>query len=176
MTDVLAPPVALGTSVTRLGCFNAGCDYGKPTTLPWGVVFSSAIAHANTGVPLGVRIHPTQLYESLMTLAIFGVLLWWFPRKKHDGDIFLGYLGLYAVGRFIIEYVRGDEDRGFVFNHLLSTSQFIALLMLGGIAAVFIWRRVHGGGELSTVSVASNPPRVPPAGRAAGRAGRRKRR
>jgi phosphatidylglycerol:prolipoprotein diacylglycerol transferase len=146
LTDVLAPCVALGTSVTRLGCFSAGCDYGKPTTAPWGVVFTNALAHEATGVPLGVRLHPTQLYESLTTLAIFGVLLWWFPRKKHAGDIFLGYLGLYAVGRFLLEFLRGDESRGFVFHHLLSTSQFIALLMLGGIAAVLIWRRVHGDG------------------------------
>jgi phosphatidylglycerol:prolipoprotein diacylglycerol transferase len=149
--DVLAPSVALGTSVTRLGCFSAGCDYGTPTTAPWGVVFTNAIAHEATGVPLGVRLHPTQLYESLTTLVIFGLLLWWFPRKKQDGDIFLAYLGLYAVGRFFLEFLRGDEDRGFVFHHALSTSQFIALLMLAGIATVFIWRRVHRGEELSTV-------------------------
>ncbi len=71
-----------GHRVTRLGCFSAGCDYGKPTTLPWGVVFSSAVAHENTGVPLGVRLHPAQLYESFTTLVIFVVLLWRFPRKK----------------------------------------------------------------------------------------------
>lgn len=151
LTDVLVPAVALGTSVTRLGCFSAGCDYGKPTTVPWGVIFTNAFAHQSTGVPLGVQLHPAQLYESATTLAIFGVLLWWFPRKKRDGDLFLAYLGLYAVGRFFLEFLRGDEDRGFVFHHLLSTSQFIALLVLAGIAGVFIWRRVHGGVELGTV-------------------------
>jgi phosphatidylglycerol:prolipoprotein diacylglycerol transferase len=119
------------------------------------VVFTSAFAHEATGVPLGVRLHPTQLYESVTTLALFAVLLWWFPRKKHDGDVFLGYLGLYAVGRFLIEYLRGDEDRGFVFHHLISTSQFIALLALAGIAAVFIWRRVYGGAEVRVVSESS---------------------
>jgi len=152
LTDVLVPSVALGTSVTRLGCFSAGCDYGKPTTAAWGVTFSSAIAHAATGVPLGVRLHPTQLYESATTLAIFGVLLWWFPRRKHDGDVFLGYLGLYAVGRFLLEYLRGDEDRGFVFHHLLSTSQFIALLVCAGIAGVFVWRHFWGGADLGVAS------------------------
>jgi phosphatidylglycerol:prolipoprotein diacylglycerol transferase len=156
LTDVLVPSVALGTTVTRLGCFSAGCDYGKPTTAPWGVVFTNTFAHAATGVPLGVRLHPTQLYESATTLAIFCVLLWWFPRKKHDGDVFLGYLGLYAVGRFLLEYLRGDEDRGFVFHHLLSTSQFIALLVLVGIAGVFMWRRVYGSGELSAVPEGSD--------------------
>jgi phosphatidylglycerol:prolipoprotein diacylglycerol transferase len=152
LADVLAPSVALGTTVTRLGCFGAGCDYGKPTTAPWGVVFTSAFAHEATGVPLGVRLHPTQLYESVTTLALFGLLLWWFPRKNRDGDVFLGYLGLYAVGRFLIEYLRGDEDRGFVFHHLISTSQLIALLALAGIAAVFIWRRAYGGGEVGVIS------------------------
>jgi phosphatidylglycerol:prolipoprotein diacylglycerol transferase len=145
LVDVLAPGVALGQSVGRLGCFSAGCDYGRPTTVPWGVVFTSNFAHEVTGVPLGERLHPTQLYESLATFVIFGLLLWWFPKKKHGGDIFLAYAGLYAVARFFLEFLRGDEDRGFVFHNLLSTSQFIALLALAGVAAVFIWRRVRGG-------------------------------
>ena len=151
LTDVLAPAVALGQSVGRLGCFSAGCDYGTPTTAPWGVKFTSTFAHEVAGVPLGVRLHPTQLYESMATLAIFAFLLWWFPRKKRDGDVFLGYLGLYAVARFFLEFLRGDEDRGFVFHHLLSTSQFIALLALTGVVIVFIWRRVHSGNELSEI-------------------------
>jgi phosphatidylglycerol:prolipoprotein diacylglycerol transferase len=157
-TDVLSPSVALGTTVTRLGCFSAGCDYGKPTTAPWGVVFTNVFAHEANGVPLGVRLHPTQLYESATTLAIFGVLLWWFPRRKREGDIFLGYLGLYAVGRFLLEFLRGDEDRGFVFHHLLSTSQFVALLVLAGIVAVLTWRHLRGGAELSTVPGSSSAP------------------
>jgi phosphatidylglycerol:prolipoprotein diacylglycerol transferase len=110
------------------------------------VTFTNTFAHEVAGVPLGVRLHPTQLYESFTTFAIFGLLLWWFPRRKRDGDVFLGYLGLYAVARFFLEFLRGDDDRGFVFNHLLSTSQFIALLALAGVAIVFIWRRVpHAG-------------------------------
>lgn len=150
LTDVLAPALALGHSVGRLGCFSAGCDYGKPTAAPWGVIFTSTFAHEVAGVPLFQRLHPTQLYESLATFTIFGLLLWWFPKKKHDGDIFLGYLGLYAVARFFLEFLRGDDDRGFVFNHLLSTSQFIALLALAGIAAVFIWRRALNRGEAAS--------------------------
>ncbi len=149
LADVLAPGVALGQSVGRLGCFSAGCDYGKATTAPWGVVFTSTFANEVGGVPLGVRLHPTQLYESITTFAIFALLLWWFPKKKRDGDIFLGYMGAYAVARFFLEFLRGDEDRGFVFHHLLSTSQFIALLALAGIAAVLIWRGVRHGKELS---------------------------
>ena len=178
LADVLAPGVALGQSVGRLGCFSAGCDYGKPTTAPWGVVFTSTFAHEVAGVPLGVRLHPAQLYESIATLVIFGLLLWWFPRKKRDGDVFLGYVGLYAVARFFLEFLRGDEDRGFVFHHLLSTSQFIALLALAGIATVFIWRRVHRGEELSAGPGSRDERRAPQAGEAAQQgssAGRRRR-
>jgi phosphatidylglycerol:prolipoprotein diacylglycerol transferase len=163
LTDVLAPGVALGQSVGRLGCFSAGCDYGKATTAPWGVVFSSTFAHEVTGVPLGVRLHPAQLYESLATLAIFGVLLWWFPKKKRDGDVSLAYVGLYAGARFFLEFLRGDEDRGFVFHHLLSTSQFIALLAVAGIAVVFIWRLAHRGKDLSAGPEGTDERRIPAA-------------
>jgi phosphatidylglycerol:prolipoprotein diacylglycerol transferase len=174
LVDVIAPALALGHSVGRLGCFSAGCDYGTPTTAPWGVVFTSTFAHEVSGVPLGVRLHPTQIYESITTFVIFGLLLWWFPKRKRDGDVFLVYLGLYAVARFLLEFLRGDEDRGFVFHHLLSTSQFIALLALAGIATVLIWRRGHRVEELSAGPSSQDERRAPQAGEAAqqGRLGR----
>jgi phosphatidylglycerol:prolipoprotein diacylglycerol transferase len=147
LTDVLSPGVALGQSEGRLGCFSAVCDYGKPTNAWWGVVFTNSFANQVAGVPLGIRLHPTQLYESAATFLIFGLLLWRFPRKRYDGEVFLTYVGLYAVARFFLEFLRGDEDRGFVLNHLLSTSQFIALLALAGIAVVLIWRRRYRSDE-----------------------------
>jgi len=138
--DVYAPAIALGQSIGRLGCFAAGCDYGKPTKSFLAVIFTSSFAHEVTNVPLGVPLHPTQLYESTATLLIFAFLLWRYSRKKRDGEIFLTYLVLYAVARFFLEFLRGDEDRGFVFNHLLSTSQFIALLLLLVAAALaLLW-------------------------------------
>jgi phosphatidylglycerol:prolipoprotein diacylglycerol transferase len=139
--DVYAPAIALGQSVGRLGCFAAGCDYGKLTHSFLHVVFTSPRAHEVTGVPLGVPLHPAQVYESLATLTIFAVLLWWYKRKTHDGQIFLLYLTLYALARFFLEFLRGDEDRGFVFNHLLSTSQFIALLALISAGVMALWMR-----------------------------------
>jgi len=125
------------------------------------------------GVPLGVRLHPAQLYESFATLVIFCLLLWWFPRRKQIGNIFLGYVGLYAVARFLLEFTRGDEDRGFVFHHLLSTSQFIALLALAGIAVVLLWRRGQGGeGPESTAESVQSPRLRPKAdGKSPGMAG-----
>ena len=137
--DVYAPGIALAQSVGRLGCFSAGCDYGKATTSFLGVTFTNPIANELTGVPLGIRIYPTQVFESLATFAIFGILLWRYRRKAYDGQIFVIYLSLYAVARFFIEFLRGDEDRGFVFNHLLSTSQFIAILALIAAAAM-VWK------------------------------------
>jgi phosphatidylglycerol---prolipoprotein diacylglyceryl transferase len=137
MFDIYAPAVALAQSVGRLGCFSAGCDYGTKTTSILGVVFTNPYSHEVTGVPLNTRIHPTQLYESLATLVIGLILLWRFGRKKRDGEIFLIYLVLYAVARFLLEFLRGDEDRGFVFHHLLSTSQFIAIVAL--VVAIGLW-------------------------------------
>jgi phosphatidylglycerol:prolipoprotein diacylglycerol transferase len=128
VVDVYAPAISLGLGVGRIGCFAAGCDYGKPTTSAWGVVFTSPIAHEVTGVPLGIPLYPTQPIMSLASLSIFAFLIWRYPRKSRDGEIFVLYLALYAVARFFIEFLRGDEDRGFVFHHLLSTSQFIAIL------------------------------------------------
>jgi phosphatidylglycerol:prolipoprotein diacylglycerol transferase len=128
VVDVYAPAISLGLGVGRIGCFAAGCDYGKPTTSAWGVVFTSPIAHEVTGVPLGIPLYPTQPIMMLASLSIFAFLIWRYPRKSRDGEIFVLYLALYAVARFFIEFLRGDEDRGFVFHHLLSTSQFIAIL------------------------------------------------
>jgi phosphatidylglycerol:prolipoprotein diacylglycerol transferase len=134
--DVYAPAIALGQSVGRLGCFAAGCDYGKPARSALGVIFRDPFSHEVSGVPLGIPLYPTQLYESLAALAIFAFLLWRYSRKSRDGEIFVTYLALYAVARFFLEFLRGDEDRGFVFNDLLSTSQFVAILAF--VAAVWM--------------------------------------
>jgi phosphatidylglycerol---prolipoprotein diacylglyceryl transferase len=137
MFDIYAPAVALAQSVGRLGCFSAGCDYGTPTRCFLGVTFTNPYSHEVTNVPLNLRIHPTQLYESFATLVIGCFLLWRYRHKKRDGEIFLIYLTLYAVARFFLEFLRGDEDRGFVFNHLLSTSQFVAILAI--LVAIGLW-------------------------------------
>jgi phosphatidylglycerol---prolipoprotein diacylglyceryl transferase len=153
--DVYAPAIALGQSVGRLGCFAAGCDYGKPTGSFLHVVFTNPTAHDVTGVPLGVPLHPAQVYESLATLTIFGILLWQYRRKTRDGQVFLLYLALYAVARFFLEFLRGDEDRGFVFNHLFSTSQFIALLAL--VVAGVMFYRFYGRRATATQQASVMP-------------------
>src|ERR1043166_3806127 len=125
--DVFAPGIALGHVVGRFGCLFAGCCYGKPTTKPWGITFTDPFAASNVGTPLGVPLHPTQLYEAGAELLILGVLLWTERKgRAYPARPFLLYRPLFAVSRFIIEFFRGDE-RGMV--GVLSTSQFISVLL-----------------------------------------------
>ncbi len=135
MTDILAPSVALGHAIGRLGCFTAGCCYGKPTRMPWGVTFTDPYSKEIVGVPLNVPLHPTQLYEAFVEFALFGLLIFLAGRKKFDGQIFWTYVFGYSIARFVIEFFRGDLERGFVFGGALSTSQVIALLLL--VASLF---------------------------------------
>jgi phosphatidylglycerol---prolipoprotein diacylglyceryl transferase len=153
--DIYAPAIALGQSVGRVGCFSAGCDYGTPTNSFLGVVFTNPYSHEVTGVPINIRIYPTQLFESLATFVIFGILLWRYCHKKRDGEIFLLYLTLYAVARFFLEFIRGDEDRGFVFHHLLSTSQFIAILAL--LVSMGLWTYLRRQPAAARAAAAAAP-------------------
>jgi phosphatidylglycerol---prolipoprotein diacylglyceryl transferase len=135
--DVFAPGIALGHVTGRLGCFAAGCCYGRPTTLPWGITFHNPLAAANVGTPLGVPLHPTQLYESGAELLILAVLLTTERRgKQYSGRTFWLYMLLYAISRFIIEFYRGDP-RGEMFG--LSTSQVISLVLAPLSLAMLIW-------------------------------------
>ena len=135
--DLSGPAIALGQAIGRVGCFMAGDDYGAPTQLPWAVTFTDPDAASIGGAPLGVPLHPVQLYESIVCLALFAVLVRLSRRKRFDGQVILAYTALYAAARFVIEFFRGDADRGFVFAGLLSTSQFIALIL--GPTAIALW-------------------------------------
>jgi phosphatidylglycerol:prolipoprotein diacylglycerol transferase len=124
LADLFSPPVALGLFFGRIGCFLAGCCYGKETSLPWGVVFTNANSLARLYVPL----HPTQLYEAAGSLALFFFLNWKLKNKSFDGQIIWLFLFSYSVFRFFIEIFR-DDPRKFVFQGLLSTSQAIGILL-----------------------------------------------
>lgn len=126
--DVFAPGIALGHAIGRFGCLFAGCCYGRPTTMPWGIVFSDPFAGSYVGTPLGVYLHPTQLYEAGAELLILAVLLLSERRgRPFVGRTFWFYTILYAVSRFVIEFFRGDE-RGSLAG--LSTSQFISVVLV----------------------------------------------
>lgn len=148
VADAFAPGVALGQFFGRQGCFSAGCCWGKPTTLPWGVHFTQA-GHENTGVPIydsvhnALHLHPTQLYESFAMLAVFGVLVYLHRRKRFNGQVLIGYMILYPIVRFIIEFFR-DDPRGDLFGLTtlsgLSTSQIISLIVAFGAIVFMIYR------------------------------------
>jgi phosphatidylglycerol---prolipoprotein diacylglyceryl transferase len=131
--DAFAPGLALGHSIGRIGCFAAGCCYGKETHHWWGVVFRNPLAREITGTPLNVPLEPTQLMESAVELANFIFLMWLLKRRKFDGQIFGAFLFIYGVARFFIEFLRGDLDRGMLFHGAISVTQLIAIgMVLGG--------------------------------------------
>ena len=128
-TDIFAPGIALGHVVGRLGCLLAGCCFGKQTGVPWAITFSDPGALATSGTPLGVPLHPTQLYEAGAELIILALLLWSERRgRAFPGRTFWTYMLFYGVTRFVIEFYRGD-NRGMVFD-TMSTSQFVSVLLV----------------------------------------------
>src|ERR671912_1852068 len=143
--DSFAPGIAIGNFFGRQGCFAAGCCWGKPTNLPWGVKFTE-LGHEITGVPIDTHLHPTQLYESFAMLLVFLFLLWLHKRKRFSGQVILAYALLYSIIRFLIEFVRGDP-RGDILGLTtltgLSTSQMLSIVV--GITALILlvlrWRR-----------------------------------
>jgi phosphatidylglycerol:prolipoprotein diacylglycerol transferase len=168
--DAFAPGVVIGQAIGRLGCFSAGCCWGKPTAGWFGVHFTDK-GHDITGVPTvvdhlndsiqknvwaerladsggllaSIKLHPAQLYEAGATLLIFVVLLLLHRRRRFEGQVILAYAMLYSVARFIIEYWR-DDPRGEIFD--LSTSQFIAIILFAGALAAFIYRLRKPSAEL----------------------------
>lgn len=148
VADAFAPAVALGQAFGRQGCFAAGCCWGKPTDLPWGVHFSK-LGNEYTGVPIygpdggDLHLHPTQLIESFTMLAVFGLLFWLHRRKKFDGQILIAYGIIYSIFRFSIEFIR-DDPRGDLFGLTtltgLSTSQIVSLIVVASSVIFMIWR------------------------------------
>jgi len=133
-SDVFAPGLALGHAIGRVGCFLAGCCWGKECTRPWAVTFTNPDARQLTGVPLGVPLHPTQLYESLAEAIIFVYLYRRFHQPHREGSIIGLYLILYSTVRFVVEFVRNHEQ-ALPFNGPLSLTQWISL----GTLAAGIW-------------------------------------
>lgn len=159
VADAFAPGVALGQFFGRQGCFSAGCCWGKPTDLFWGVHFTQA-GNESTGVPItdaagaALHLHPTQLYESFAMLAVFGILYYLHKRKRFDGQVLIGYMILYPIVRFTIEFFR-DDPRGDLLGLTtlsgLSTSQIISLVVAAG-AIIFMIYRLRNVNQRESVS------------------------
>jgi phosphatidylglycerol:prolipoprotein diacylglycerol transferase len=122
MADLIAPSIAIGQALGRLGCFSAGCCYGKPATGFCAVTFRDA----NSLAPLGIPLHPTQLYESAATFGIFLALIAMRRAKRVQGQLLWYYLLFYSTARFIIEFYRGDP-RGWAIPNTLSMAQAIGV-------------------------------------------------
>jgi len=130
IADIISPSIATGIMFARIGCFLAGCCYGKQCDLPWAVTFTNPLGAGETGVPL----HPTQLYESFLGLAIFIILISIRKFKRFEGELFLILLIIYSVMRSFIEFFRADNRGGFAS---LSTSQLISIPIF--IFAVYLF-------------------------------------
>jgi phosphatidylglycerol---prolipoprotein diacylglyceryl transferase len=155
--DVYAAAIPLGHAVGRLGCFFAGCCYGKPTNAPWGIVFKSPIAYQLAGTPLGVHLHPTELYESAAEFLNF-LFLWWLgKRQKFTGQILGAYFIIYGVERGVIEFFRGDPGRTMMFHDTVSLMQIFSVGMI--LAGAFLWLRgLRGPASISPRSSAAAAP------------------
>ncbi len=127
MLDIMAVTACIVHMLGRLGCFLAGCCYGLPTDGRLAVSFQHPQTMAR---PVDVPLHPTQLYDSAQIFIIMIFLLWLKRHKRFDGQMFLLYLMLYALGRSIIEEFRGDGVRGFVIDAWLSNAQFVSVVIL----------------------------------------------
>jgi phosphatidylglycerol:prolipoprotein diacylglycerol transferase len=141
--DVFAPGLALGHAIGRLGCFAAGCCWGVGTHLPWGVTFTNPRAAQLVGVPLDTPLHPTQLYESLSELIIFGLLYWRFLKPHREGSIISLYLALYGFVRFSVEFVRYHDPQSNPLTGPFSTEQWISLVLAAAGLCYWIFARNH---------------------------------
>ena len=131
--DAFAPGLALGHAIGRIGCFAAGCCYGKETHHWWGVTFTNPLAWSITQTPLNVPLEPTQLFEAAVEFANFLFLTWLLKRRKFDGQIIGAFMFLYGIARFFLEFLRGDPGRGSVFGGAMTATQLIAIgLVVGG--------------------------------------------
>ncbi|MGD8860769.1 MAG: prolipoprotein diacylglyceryl transferase [Myxococcales bacterium] len=153
--DIVGAVIPIGIFFGRMGCFFGGCCFGVVTDHPLGMSFPPYSAASekhfrehlidSKALP-SLPVHPTQLYEAIGCLAIAAVLgLWVHPRKRFDGQVMLAFLGLYAVLRFLLEFIR-DDDRGGLLG--LSTSQLIGVLILAGVGA--LWVRLAGRARAGT--------------------------
>lgn len=125
VADLAGPALALGHGFGRIGCFMAGCCYGRECTLPWGMNFQSEYAHNLTGIPLGRPLHPVQLYEAALNFLNFFILFFFLRKKKFDGQIFSLYIINYSIIRYFTEFFRGDHaDKAYLIQ---GTSPFLSL-------------------------------------------------
>jgi phosphatidylglycerol:prolipoprotein diacylglycerol transferase len=160
--DLAVIPLGVALVFARTGCFIAGCDYGKLSSVPWAVRFPAGSPawrdHVRSGLiqpdtASSLPVHPTELYEALLGLAIVALALTLARRRRKDGDLFVVVAAAYAIGRIVIETLRGDAGRGIYAG--LSSGQIFSLLVLLAIAARFVVvkRRVLAAAAAATLAL-----------------------
>ena len=137
--DVLAPSVALGHAIGRFGCLLAGCCWGGHCEQSWAITYTDPKAWELLGTPLNLPVHPFPIYAAIFNFILYLGLAAMFRMKPRSGRVFATYLAIYGVGRYLLEFTRGDEQRGAVFDGLLSTSQLIGILMVLTGVAIHLW-------------------------------------
>ena len=144
VADTFSPGLLLGQALGRLGDLLVGGEYGTPTDLPWAITFTDPRSQA----PLGVPLHPTQIYELFWDLLVLGII--WRTRRRsgYDGRTFLQYAFLYSLGRFVIEYFRGDKLTFTILNREFSSAMTISLLVM--ILALYLHSKKKKGAKEST--------------------------
>ena len=133
--DLLAPSIALGQAFGRIGCLLNGCCYGRACSLPWAIRFPvDNAAHAPV-----TPVHPTQIYESLLSLALYSWLAWSFRRRTFDGQVFGRYLVGYALIRSFVELFRGDYPPGQYLGGWFSPGQSVSAISLAAGISLLVF-------------------------------------
>lgn len=149
--DFVALGLPLLVVFIRVGCLGAGCCYGKPTDFFIHLVFPHDLGSA--GPPKGIPLHATQIYDLLNGVFLFVFLNWLYLKKKFDGQIMLLFFMLYSFIRGLIEFLRGDEDRGVYFDKMISTGQITGVLIIVICLGIYfyLWKRAKGTEKASVV-------------------------
>ncbi len=140
LADLIAPGLILAQTIGRIGCTINGCCYGNECSLPWSVTY----LHPASFAPIGVAIHPTQVYEIIFLAIIFGIILMLRGRLRPDGRLFLTYLGIYSVWRFGLGFLR--EGTPFLFG--LHQAQVIGIIVLVIVIPLLVFRTKWGKAEI----------------------------
>ncbi len=158
LADILAPGVALGSFFGRWGCLMNGCCYGRPTTMPWSIEFP--VGHEthlkNDGLPH--YVHPTEIYDALLNLALFAFLAWFFKRRKFDGQVFGLYLICYAVLRSFVELFRGDYPPSDLVAGRITPAQLVSAgILVAGALLLYLQSRTKNARRESSPSAKLAP-------------------
>lgn len=150
VADAFAAPLALGHAIGRMGCFSAGCCWGKPTHMPWGIVFTNPLAAQLVGTPLNVRLWPTELMGAGAEFLNFLFLIWLGRRQKFTGELVGTWMILYGFERGLIEFVRNDPGRGMMFGGTVSFMQFVSVGLILFGSWLFLKNKTHHLPEVVT--------------------------